>query len=600
MLLDFLNPVLDPRITFSRGTNATLVDSTGRITYAPSNVMLRSEEFDDIATWPTVIAGLGVAPVRTANFATAPDGTQTADRLQFNLGGGTAGADQSRIQQGNMPVISGQTYIASIYVKLNTGSSAVISLQHSGAATTSFTVTDQWQRISLSGAVAVTLANFFIGLRGGQFPANSNTIDLLVWGGQYEPVTYQTTPSPYVATTASAYYGPRFDYDPVTLAPRGLLIEEARTNLVLRSEEFDNAAWLKTASSIPLTNGVSPAGTATADVLREDATNNTHIVQQSPAAAASTAYTAHVYFKREVGTRNAYIQANNNTTGTGGACFAWFDLQAGTASAVTNLVAGFTSTSAAITNAGNGWYRCSMTFTTAADTSSLAISYGTYNAARSYAGDGTSGIYLWGAQLEAGAFATSYIPTVASTVSRSADVATMTGTNFSSWYNQSEGTFVSDFDKYSTTTRGGILCAGNISGASANGITLDGQNDGKVRAFIETAGVVEMANVTLANYAANTPIKGAIAYATNNAVGAAAGALGTVDTSVIVPTVDNLQIGAVRNNTVPASVPLNGHIRAIAYYNTRLPNAQLQTLTAPSLATTLALDFTSGSYNVGF
>jgi hypothetical protein len=59
----------------------------------------------------------------------------------------------------------------------------------------------------------------------------------------------------------------------------------------------------------------------------------------------------------------------------------------------------------------------------------------------SYSGDGTSGIYVWGAQLEAGAFPTSYIPTTASTVTRSADTATMTGTNFSSWYNQSEGTF---------------------------------------------------------------------------------------------------------------------------------------------------------------
>jgi hypothetical protein len=87
-----------------------------------------------------------------------------------------------------------------------------------------------------------------------------------------------------------------------------------------------------------------------------------------------------------------------------------------------------------------------------------------------------------------------------------------------------------------------------------------------------------MGNLTLANYTANTPIKGAIAYETNNSVGAAAGALGTVDTSVALPTVNNLQIGAIRN-TSAATLPLNGQIRKIAYYPKRLTNAELQGLT---------------------
>ena len=108
-----------------------------------------------------------------------------------------------------------------------------------------------------------------------------------------------------------------------------------------------------------------------------------------------------------------------------------------------------------------------------------------------------------------------------------------------------------------------------------------------------------MLNATLATYAANTPIKAAVAYATNNAVGAAAGALGTVDTSVVVPTLNALQIGAIRNSSAAPQLPLNGHIRQIAYYNTRLSNTQLQTLTAPSLATTLSLSFTNQAYTVG-
>jgi hypothetical protein len=63
-----------------------------------------------------------------------------------------------------------------------------------------------------------------------------------------------------------------------------------------------------------------------------------------------------------------------------------------------------------------------------------------------------------------------------------------------------------------------------------------------------------------------------------------------------VPTVDALQIGANRNNSLPASVFLNGHLRSIAYFNSRLPNAQLQALTAPPLITSLSLDFINGVY----
>ena len=200
------------------------------------------------------------------------------------------------------------------------------------------------------------------------------------------------------ATQATTLSRPTYAIEPMT----------GRRNLLTWTEQFDNAAWQKNAVSVPATNGVAPNGTSTADTLREDGTNNGHSAQQNPSASASTAYTVSAYFKREAGTRNAFIQANNNVSGTGGACFAWFDLGAGTSSAVTDLVPGFTSTSAAITDAGNGWYRCVLRFTTVAGTASLGISYGLYNAARVYTGDGTSGILVWGAQLELGSTATPY------------------------------------------------------------------------------------------------------------------------------------------------------------------------------------------------
>ena len=189
----------------------------------------------------------------------------------------------------------------------------------------------------------------------------------------------------------------------------GWMPKTGKRNLLTYTEQFDNAAWVKTAASVPATNGTAPDGTATADTLREDGTNNTHVAQQNPSASALTAYTISIYFKREAGTRNAYIQVNNNITGTGGACFAWFDLTgSGTASSVTDLVPGFTSTGASITSVGSGWYRCAIRLTTISGTTSLGVYLGAYNAARSYTGDGTSGILIWGAQLETGSTATAY------------------------------------------------------------------------------------------------------------------------------------------------------------------------------------------------
>lgn len=364
---------------------------------------------------------------------------------------------------------------------------------------------------------------------------------------------------------------PRFDYDPVTLAPKGLMIEEQRTNLLLNSSGFTSATWTKSLSAMAGTFTTAPDGTNTGAKWREDNTLNEHAIYATPSLTAAL-HTETWYLKAAERTK---VQVSLATAGLAYGASVIADLSAGTLSAVTNRGI-HTGATATIISAGNGWYRVSLTITATAATYYPALTLVTGTNTTNYLGDGTSGIFIWGAQVETGGFATSYIPTVASLVTRSADNVAMTGTNFSSWYNQTEGAFVADFDKYSTTSRGGILCAGNISGGSGSGITLDGQNDGKVRAFIENAGSLVMSNLTLANYAANTPIKGAIAYATNNAVGAAAGALGTVDTSVAVPTVDNLQIGAIRNSTTAAVLPLNGHIRSISYYIIRVLNAELQ------------------------
>jgi hypothetical protein len=410
------------------------------------------------------------------------------------------------------------------------------------------------------------------------------TSGLFLWGAQLEPVTYQTTPGTYNATTAAAYYGPRFDYDPVTLAAKGLLIEEQRTNLIVYSQQFGDAAWLKSITTVTENTTVSPDGVANADTYAATASGAGAARQVYQIAKTLTAipYTWSVYAKaKELNwlVINAFDGTNRAT---------YFNLANGT---VGTVAAGDT---ASIQNAGNGWYRCIVT-RTAAVTINGGVSFELTTGdnvlpvnANLTAGQG---VYLYGAQVEAGAFPTSYIPTVASQVTRSADVATMTGTNFSSWYNQSEGTFVTAFDmaggSASFANNRAVLVARESATSSHNIYNGSGQ----VTGWTVVSGV-DQAFLTTGALAADTATNMAYAYKINDFAASRNGGTVATDTSGTLPAPTVLGIC----NNSAGSLFLSGHIRSIAYYNTRLPNAQLQTLTAPQMNTTLRLDFINGIY----
>jgi hypothetical protein len=176
-------------------------------------------------------------------------------------------------------------------------------------------------------------------------------------------------------------------------------------------------------------------------------------------------------------------------------------------------------------------------------------------------------------------FATSYIPTLASQVTRTADVATITGANFSQWYNQSEGTFVVEAASASASQDGKFLSLtdGTASGQN-NSITLDVGSSGKTRFFVTTSGTVQAVFVSSATYTPNSVIKIAGAYKQNDFGGTTKGEAITTDTTGSVPSVSVMEIGYHRYG-----LPLqwvNGHIRSVRYYPTRLQNSQLQALTA--------------------
>jgi hypothetical protein len=198
---------------------------------------------------------------------------------------------------------------------------------------------------------------------------------------------------------------------------RGVLIEGSRTNLLLRSQEFDNASWTKNRATITANATTAPDGTLTADKLVEDNTaTNTHRTFQN-ASTTGQAYAFTVFAKASE--RNwMYLRIDRAGPSTPAA---WFDLSAGTVGTVN------TGLTAAIQALANGWYRCRIVVDTA-DTAnnSILIGLATGDNVLNYTGDNTSGIFIWGAQLEAASFASSYIPTVAAAATRASDVLTYT------------------------------------------------------------------------------------------------------------------------------------------------------------------------------
>jgi hypothetical protein len=369
-------------------------------------------------------------------------------------------------------------------------------------------------------------------------------------------------PTPGAAPSSTAYYGPRFDYDPVTLLPRGLLVEEARTNLTTFSE--DVSSWGGNISVVVTSNAaVAPDGTTTADKVAPAASGSGFYAQPLTNIGSTGAYTGSVFLKASEISSNILVQLSTGSLWGGTNPAVTVNLLTGTITAPTNVSA------SSITPIGNGWYRVTLSQTaTSTGTTGIRIS-----PTGGTAGNGTSGIFVWGTSLEAGTFATSYIPTIASTVTRSADVATITGSLFSQWYNQSEGALVVNYNLI------GLNPASNqeiITPLTDNNNYIGiGANNGVGTMFstANTAGVSQ-GFLTVAGAAANVMRRQAVAYATNNSALCIDGGAVGVDTTYAVPSVTRLDLGSRLSSNY-----LNGHIRSIRYVPVRAADFQLQQVT---------------------
>lgn len=348
---------------------------------------------------------------------------------------------------------------------------------------------------------------------------------------------------------------PRFDYDPITLVCKGLLIEESRTNILPASEQFNNAVyWTVSNSTIVGDAATSPGNTLTADKLVADATTNFHYVVRTDATLASTTYALSVYAKAAEQTQ-IYVAVAGTNWATSGFCTV--DLTNG------SVISG----AATVTAMGSGWYRISVLGTTDATVNFRGLLIATAVGGNpSYNGTTyTGGVYIWGAQMEAGAFVTSYIPTVASQVTRTADVAIMTGTNFSSWYTATTGAAVVWAIPQAITGVRPLIQFDDTTALKI--ITLRGNVADPELYIVDT---VAQAQIDAGTIVANTAYKLSGGWDTNNCAAAKDG--GTVGTDVVatIPAPTQLRIGSDGTNYASAWV------QKVMYWKQRIINAEVQ------------------------
>ena len=354
----------------------------------------------------------------------------------------------------------------------------------------------------------------------------------------------------------------RFDHDPITLACKGLLIEESRTNSITGSNAFNT--WTMANATVATSSVTTPEGTADAWKVVEDILLANHILSRSFTPVSGTTYTASMWLKSA---ENGFAFVGLSGGGFA-STFVSVDLSTGAVTTATGTPIGATSVSYP-----NGWWRVSFSLAATASSSSTVstrLSRDGDWANRSYLGNGVNGMYCYGGQVEAGSFATSYIPTTTASVVRSADVCSITGGGFTSFYNQSEGTMLTNAFTPASGDRT-VLSADDNTANEMIRLRTEGTNP----FFKVTDGGSELVAIDAGTVSANTSFKLIGAYKLDDFASSINGGAAVTDTSGTTPTVDRMRIGAGQGGNT-----MCGCVASLRYYKKRLPNAKLQALTA--------------------
>jgi hypothetical protein len=564
-------------LAFTRtGDTATRVNSAGLIEKVRTNINTYSEQLDN-AAWTKQSTTV------TANATTAPNNTLTADKLIatattafhgiFNVNATLSSLHTfsfyAKKAEYNFVTALDQfsgTFLASF--NLDTG---VVS---SGSGASIQSVGNGWYRcaIAFDGAASAVVAT----LAPSPSSASVNylgdgTSGIFVWGVQLE--TGDIATEPILTTTAAVSVGPvanvpRLDYLGSTCGK--LLLEPQRTNLMTFSEQIDNAAWLKTNATISANAATSPDGYQNADKLIDNATLAGHFIQQT--ISITGVHTFSVFAKAsESSVITLQIQQVSVTSNF---ALIYYDLISGQVESgefSTSLSAG------TIQEMSNGWYRCTITYT--------PITAGNHNVrvfvAKNiggnkvdYAGNGTDGVFLYGTQLEAGAYATSYIPTLGASATRGADACSKTG--ISSLIGQTEGTLFVDFTINALANFGTPISVND--GSTSNYIWLTIFSNGNLRAELNN-GTVQAA-ITYGGAVVGGRYKMAFGYKTNDFALYVNGTQVGTDNSGT--TFSGTTLSRVDTDITNASVysTASESINQALLFKTRLTNAEMASLTS--------------------
>jgi hypothetical protein len=531
----------------------------------PWNLLQYSEDFTN-GVWTQGNVSI------TSNATTAPNGTTTADKIIPNTSNAAHGIENS----GYLELVIGSTCTTSFYAKAsgynfiqwladggdvsgNPRANFNLSNGTLGSVDTGLTasiesVGNGWYRCIVSFVVAYNTFNngFYISdsATASRPPvfAGNGTDGVFVWGAQ---LNIGSTAKPYFPTTDRLNV-PRLTYQNGGGGCPSLLLEKQSTNIVTYSEQINSTNYSLnnvTSSENILT---SPDGTINADKIIENTSNSSHSVNRFVALGGTvdnSAYSVSVFAKAEGRSQILFYDNNQNVGG-----ITYFNLSTGVV----------TSGTGKIENFGNGWYRCTIFCLKDNSTNANLQFYLLDSSGNStYTGNGTSGMGLWGFQLEASSYPTSYIPTTSASATRVADACFKTG--ISSLIGQTEGVIFCDFVSQPTSTSQSHFW---IKGTSGNEIGLYGNSQ---FIFYSSGGV----SINGGNIVAGTRYKVAFAYKANDYVAYINSTQVGTDTSATVPTTSALYINSYSDFTEIQ----NKQVNEFVLFPTRLTNAELAALT---------------------
>jgi hypothetical protein len=585
---------LDPRMTFTRASTANVFDGSKHL--SSENLIAYSNPVT--SQWTETNTAI------TVNSTAAPDGTNTASNVLE-----TAATGYHEIRE-TFACTNAVSHTATFYAKANgrtvvrflprTSSGVIANVEFtlsgagsesliSGTATRSIAAVGSggWYKLTVTfTGNATATGEFQVNIcesAGTDSYAGDATKGVYLWGAQVastgEIVLNGTSGQihrEYAPSLVSKSNNiGRFDYSTDgQSAAKGILIEGQATNINTYAKGGVNGSgvvqWAASAGTATGNSAVGPDGTLSALHYAPDTTSAAHYIYNNVGSApsGSTPHTISVYAKA-AGETSIVIRLTSSYSAFANTIDASFTLTGDGSASVT----GGTATASIEAVGSTGWYRCQVTETTASSPT-LMRPYVYVRQTASYAGDGYSGVILWGWQVEANSFASSFVDTgtSGSTVTRAAESLSMPIA--STGYTGGPVSVNAEFNANSVSSgTPRVFALKNGNNIVMSYIT----SGGSLSTFADVDGSNSVNTYIKGGLAANTDYKMAISYGTDDYQGACGGDLGTPDTACALP---DLESGTLYLGSQDGSHFLNGNLKRLSLFSEAISDTNLQALTS--------------------